>query len=101
MSSAILAASMDVPSNPRFENPTAYNPHSPFQPSGNGFVGNPSFSKNELVSYKIKNHREMEMFRMEDYIMLVFYFFLKGRPSKIEPENEEIWFKVINFQVIH
>lgn len=32
MSSAILFASIDAPSKPRFVNPTAYSPHSPFQP---------------------------------------------------------------------
>lgn len=50
MSSAILLASMDAPSNPRFVNPTAYSPHSPFQPFGNGLLGKPSFSENISLS---------------------------------------------------
>lgn len=52
MSSAILLASIDAPSNPRFVNPTAYSPHSPFQPLGNGLRGNPSFSENISLSYR-------------------------------------------------
>lgn len=46
ISSAILFASIDAPSKPRFVNPTAYSPFSPFHPFGNGFRGNPSFSLN-------------------------------------------------------